>query len=61
MFAYIDVVHLIFLLMQLFSLSVVYLIISKILPFKIEPRHEKTCLRGLPQGKTQTGPLSNWS
>ena len=35
MFAYIDVVHLICLLMHLFPLSVVYLIISKILPFKI--------------------------
>ena len=23
-----------------------------------EPRHEKTCLRGLPPGKTQTGLLS---
>ena len=35
------------------------LIIKKVIElFLYEPRHEKTCIRGLRQGKTQTGLLS---
>ena len=35
-------------------------IIQTPIEIRNEPRHEKTCLRGLQPGKTQTGLLSWW-